>query len=141
CGSGNNGLHLIALQLHDASRAPTELYRLRQNIPNIPTPVAAGDLLVLWHDRGVFTCVDPASGAVHWRERIGGNFHSSPLRIGDRIYGISLTGEVVVLAAESEFKIVARHELGEGVVATPAVADGRLIIRTEGSLLCLESAP
>lgn len=141
CGSGNNGKHLIAMKLASADEPPVESYRLKQSIPNIPTPVVAGELVFLWHDRGMVTCIDGATGEVHWRERIGGNFHSSPLRIGDRIFCISLTGEVVVLAAKAEYELIARHELGEPVVATPAVASNRLLIRTEHSLLCLGGKP
>lgn len=141
CGSGNNGKHLIAMKLTSADEAPVEAYRLKQSIPNIPTPIVAGDLVFLWHDRGMVTCIDGATGKVHWLERIGGNFHSSPLRIGDRIFCISLTGEVVVIAAKPEYELIARHELGEPVVATPAVASNRLLIRTEQSLLCLGGKP
>ena len=97
--------------------------------------------MFLWYDRGVVTCIDGATGKVHWRERVGGNFHSSPVRVGDRIFGISLDGEVIVLAASKEYKLIARNELGEPVTATPAVADGRLLIRTEQSLICLGGKP
>ena len=67
--------------------------------------------------------------------------YSSPLRIGKRIFCISLDGEVVVLAASPEYKLISRHELGEPVVATPAVADNRLLIRTEASLMCVGGKP
>jgi outer membrane protein assembly factor BamB len=141
CGSGNNGKHLIGAKLGGATAVPKEVYRLTGSIPNIPTPVVAGDLAFLWYDRGIVTCIDSASGKVHWRERIGGNFHSSPIRVGDRIFGISLEGEVIVLAASEEYKLLGRSELGESVTATPAVADGRMLIRTEQSLICLGDNP
>lgn len=141
CGSGNNGKHLIGAALGSAAEAPAEAYRLTQSIPNIPTPVVAGEMVVLWYDRGVVTAIDAATGRVHWRERVGGNFHSSPVRVGDRIFGISLEGEVVVLAADEQYRLIARNELGERVTATPAVAGGRLLIRTEESLICLGGAP
>lgn len=141
CGSGNNGLHLIAMKLGSGAEPPTEAYRIKQNIPNIPTPVVAGDMVFLWHDRGVVTCIDAATGKPHWRQRLGGNYHSSPLRIGDRIFCISLDGDVVVFAASPEYKLIARHELGEPVVATPAVAENRLLIRTESSLMCVGGKP
>ena len=140
CGSGNNGLHLIAARLAGAD-PPQEVYRLKQSIPNIPTPVVAGDMVVLWYDRGIVTAVDVATGEIHWRERVGGNFHSSPVRIGDRIFGVSLEGEVVVLAANKKYELIARSSLGEPVTASPAVADGRLLIRTEHSLICLGGKP
>lgn len=56
---------------------------------------------------------------------------------GARIDDRRLTGEVVVLAAKAENELIARHEPGEPVVATRAVANNRLPIRTEHSLLCL----
>jgi outer membrane protein assembly factor BamB len=137
CGSGNNGMHLIAVRPGANGEPPTEAYRLRQGVPNIPTPVVAEDLLFLWHDRGTVSCLDAATGEQHWRERIGGHFHSSPVRIGDRIYGLSKNGEVVVLAADKEFKLLARNDLGDTCQATPAVANDRIYYRTESSLICL----
>ena len=72
CGSGNNGLHLIAARPGTKGEPTQEIYRLRQGVPNIPTPVIAGDLMFLWHDRGTVTCLDAATGKEYWRERIGG---------------------------------------------------------------------
>lgn len=140
CGSGNNGLHLIAVRPGRDNEPPEEVYRLRQGVPNVPTPVAAGDLLFLWHDRGTVSCIDAATGDRYWQERVGGRYHSSPVRIGDRIYGVSLDGEVVVLAAGKEYKLLARNALGEPCQATPAVAHNRLYLRTESSLVCIGSA-
>jgi outer membrane protein assembly factor BamB len=137
CGSGNNGLELIALRPNEDGGPPSEAYRLRQGVPNIPTPVVAGDLLFLWHDRGTVSCLDAATGEPIWRKRVSGMFHSSPVRVGKRIYGLSKDGEVVVLAAGREFKELAHNELGEPCQATPAVADGRIYFRTASSLICL----
>jgi outer membrane protein assembly factor BamB len=139
CGSGNNGLHLIAMRPGEGTEPPAEAYRIREGVPNVPTPVVAGDLLFLWHDRGTVSCFDAATGERHWRERIGGKFHSSPLRIGDRIFGISMNGEVIVLAADSEFQELARNQLDELCQATPAVAHDRLYVRTGSSLMCIGS--
>jgi outer membrane protein assembly factor BamB len=140
CGSGNNGMHMIAARPGSDGNPPQEVYRLRQGVPNIPTPVVAGDLLFLWHDRGTVSCLDIATGHEHWRERVGGKFHSSPLRIGDRIFCTSLDGEVVVLAASKDFQLLARNALGEPCTATPAVADNRIYFRTESSLISLGAA-
>jgi len=137
CGSGNNGMHMIALEPGKNGAPPEEAYRLRQGVPNIPTPVAVGDLLFLWHDRGTVSCLDAATGEAHWRKRVSGMFHSSPLRIGNRIFGLSREGEVVVLAAGKEYELIARNDLGERCQATPAVADGKIFFRTEESLICI----
>jgi outer membrane protein assembly factor BamB len=137
CGSGNNGLHLIALRPGANGELPQEAYRLREGVPNIPTPVVAGNLLFLWHDRGTVSCLDAATGEQHWRKRVGGHFHSSPVRIGDRIFGLSKDGDVIVLAADKEYKLLARNSLGETCQATPALAKNRIYFRTDSSLICL----
>ncbi len=137
CGQGGNGKLLIAARPGDATHGPQELYRLEQSIPNVPTPVVADDLLFLWHDRGVVSCHDVATGRQHWRERVGGDFHSSPVRIGNRVLCASRNGEVVVLAADQKFQLLARNSLDESCTATPAVAHDRLYIRTEATLFCI----
>jgi outer membrane protein assembly factor BamB len=137
CGAANHGKHLIGAKLGAGDEPATEIYRLDNAIPNVPTPVVFDDAIVLWYDKGIVSCIDAATGKVHYRERIGGNFHSSPLHVGDRIFGISIDGEVWALAASKEFKVLGRSHLGETVFATPAVADGRLLIRTDQSLICL----
>jgi outer membrane protein assembly factor BamB len=137
CGQGGNGKWLVAAKPGDAEHEPREVYRLDQNIPNVPTPVVAGDLFFLWHDRGVVSCHDVATGRQHWRQRVGGDFHSSPIRIGDRIFAASRGGEVVVLAASQNYHLLARNVLDEPCHATPAVADNRLYVRTESTLYCI----
>jgi outer membrane protein assembly factor BamB len=74
---------------------------------------------------------------VHWRERVGGIFYGSPIRVGDRIYCTSLDGDVVVLAASSDYKQLARNPLGEGSQATPAIADGKMYLRTLSHLISI----
>jgi len=137
CGSGNNGVELVALKPDAEGGPPTEVYRLRQGVPNIPTPVVADDMLFIWHDRGTVACLDAATGEEHWRKRVSGMYHSSPVLIGDRIFGLSKEGDVVVLAANKEYELLARNSLGERCQATPAVVDGRMYYRTESSLICL----
>ncbi|MCI0333479.1 MAG: PQQ-binding-like beta-propeller repeat protein [Planctomycetes bacterium] len=139
CGQGGNGKLTIAARPGNAQVGPREVYRLEQNIPNVPTPVVAGDLLFLWHDRGVVSCHDVGSGRQLWRNRVGGDFHSSPVRIGDRIFAASRAGEVVVLRAAPEFQLLARNVLDEPCHATPAVAENRLYVRTESTLFCIGS--
>ena len=137
CGSGNNGMHLIALRPGENGGPPQEVYRLRQGVPNIPTPIAVGNLLFLWHDRGTVACLDASTGEQKWRNRVGGHFHSSPVLVGDRIFGISKAGDVVVITAGDEFELLGRSSLDDTCQATPAVADGRMVFRTESGLVCV----
>jgi outer membrane protein assembly factor BamB len=137
CGQGGNGKVTLAVRPGDDNSPPHEVYRLKQSVPQVPTPVIAGDLLFLWSDHGVVSCYDLATGKQYWRERIGGDFHSSPIRIGNRIFGFSRGGEAIVLAADKHFEVLARNVLGELCAATPAVANGRLFVRTESTLFCI----
>jgi outer membrane protein assembly factor BamB len=93
--------------------------------------------MFLWSDTGIATCVERGSGNVVWQKRVGGNFYSSPVCIDGRIYCIDLAGEVVVIAASDEYKLMARNPLEQSTRATPAVSNGSLLIRTESRLISI----
>ena len=134
-GQGGMGKSLIAAK--PEGNEVKEVYHLDKGIPQVPTPVVAGDLLFLLQDRGTVSCFDLATGKQNYRQRLGGDFHSSPIRIGDRIFCVARNGDVIVLAADRKYEELARNSLGEPCHATPAVANGRLYIRTESSLVCI----
>ena len=85
----------------------------KSSAPYVTTICTAGDLGFLWGDSGIVTCIDIPTHQQHWRQRVGGIFYSSPIRVGDRIYGTSTEGEVVVLAASADYRLLARNPLGE----------------------------
>ena len=65
-----------------------------------------------------------------WRQRVGGDYHASPIRVGNRIFGVSLDGEVSVLAAEQQFKLLAQNQLGDEAFASPAICGSRIYLRS-----------
>jgi len=79
-GSGGGGNYVVAVE---PTREPHIEYRVEKAAPYVPTPVAHGDLLFLWYDKGIVTCVDAPSGKQIWQKRIGSNFSGSPVRVGD----------------------------------------------------------
>jgi len=131
-GSGGGGNYLVAVR---PGEAPQEVYRIRRQAPYVSTPVAAGELLFLFYDRGIVTCIDAPTGKVHFSERVGGSFSGSPIHVGQRIFCISDEGEVVVLAATKRYEVLARNPLGEPSRATPAVAGNRMYLRTYSHLI------
>lgn len=137
CGEGGNGKMLVAVRPGNEAASPEAVYRLKQGVPQVPTPLVVGDLLFLWHDRGVVSCCELATGKQIWRERVGGDYHSSPIRLGQRILCCSEQGDAVVLAAAKEYKLLARNSLKETCIATPAVADHRLFVRSDSTLFCI----
>jgi outer membrane protein assembly factor BamB len=114
-----------------------QVYCIDRGVGLTTTPLVAGDLLFLWSDEGIVSCADVQSGEVHWRKRIGGTFYASPICIGDHIYNISAAGTAIVVAAEKEYKLVSRQELGEPSHSTPAVANGVMYLRTFSKLFSL----
>jgi outer membrane protein assembly factor BamB len=139
CGTGGVGRQMFAVKPgNPATGVPSEIaYELKGSLPYVCTPVAHGDLLFIWFDRGVVTCLDAPSGEIVWRERIGGDYFGSPVRVADRLYCISREGEMVVLAASREFQELARIDLEERSHSTPAVADGVMYLRTASHLMSL----
>jgi len=133
-GSGGGGNYVVAVR---PDPKPKVAYKIDTSAPYVPMTVAAGELAFLWYDRGVVTCINLADGKVFYRERIGGTFYGSPVRAGNAIYCINSAGEVIVVAAEKEFKLLSKHPLGEQSHATPAIAGGRMYLRTVSHLICI----
>jgi outer membrane protein assembly factor BamB len=139
CGGGRGGKRMIAVRPGDpaAGIQAQVAYDIEGSLPYVPTPVARGKLLFFISDTGVASCIDAATGDLVWRERVGGNYFASPVRIGDRIYCVSRDGEMVVLAAADQYKVLGRTDLEEPSHSTPAVADGVLYLRTLSHLMAI----
>ncbi len=134
-GSGGGGTYLVAAR-SDGKQA-TLAYKVATQAPYVPTAVTRGDLVFFVSDGGIASCLDLDSGTIHWQKRIGGNYSSSPVRAGDKLFLVAMDGEVVVLAAEKEFQELGRVQLGEGCRSTPAIANGCLYLRTFSQLMSI----
>jgi outer membrane protein assembly factor BamB len=128
----------IAVRPGGAEGKVETVYKVDRGAPLVPTPVARGDLLFLWHDGGVVSCCSATTGENHWRERVNGSFYASPVIAGDHVYCSTRDGDMIVLAASKQFELVARIPLGEGTHASPAIAGGRMYVRTYSGILCLD---
>ena len=98
-----------------------------------------GRLYVLDSDAKVMTCLDPKTGRERWHGSLGGAvWRASPTGADGRIWCLSEDGEVAVLAAGDQFKVLARVALGDGPAqASIAVANQHLYIRTASRLTCI----
>lgn len=113
-----------------AGDEPRFVFKLTRAAPLVTTPLVVGDLLFMWEDDGIVSCADARTGKTHWRERIEGSFYASPICAGGRLYNVSRTGEVVILARAPRFAELSRFSLGEGSFSTPAVAGDILYLRS-----------
>jgi len=114
-------------------------WRIKRSVPKKPSLVMANGLLFLVDDGGLAGCVDPVTGEEIWRERVGGNFSASPIAAAGRVYFFNEEGKAVVVAASRQFSILARNELADGFMASPAVSGRSLILRTKTALYRIEA--
>jgi outer membrane protein assembly factor BamB len=137
CGSGGGGNYVVAVRPGDVAtgKKPERVYEVRRSASYVPTSVCVGDWLYLWSDGGIVSRVNAKTGEVMWQERAGGNFYGSPVYVDGRLFCVSSSGEVVVVAAAEKFEVLARNPLDEQTHSTPAIAGGRMYIHTSGHLV------
>ncbi len=111
-----------------------------RSTPHIPSPVILGDLMFLITDKGgIARCLNAKTGEELWKKRLGGDHWASPLLADGKLYFLSKTGDVRVLAAtESAPESVIENELNARFFASPAVAGSSLILRSATHLYCLQ---
>jgi outer membrane protein assembly factor BamB len=91
----------------------------------------------LVHDTGILTVLNAKTGAQIYKVRVGGGGHTfsaSPLAAGGRIYLLTEEGVTFVLDAADEYREIAKNDLDEMSLATPAIAGDALYLRTESKL-------
>jgi len=139
CGEGPAGHWLVAVRPPKESGGKPEVaYKITKAAPYVPTPLVKGGRLYYWSDSGTATCADAASGKTLWQERVpGGTFFGSPVFTGGKLFAVSKRGNVIVLSAADEFQLLGNNDAGEKSDATPAVANGRMYVRTYSHLLCV----
>ena len=114
-------------------------WTLRRGAPYTPSPILVGEQLFIVNDAGIATCVEAKTGTIHWQQRLGGNYSASPLYADGRVYFFNEDGLATVIdAGADELKVLAENELDDGFMASPAVADGALFLRTKTHLYRIE---
>jgi len=113
-------------------------WKATRGAPNTPSPLLVGDELYMVADSGIVSCLDARTGREHWQERIGGGCSASPVFADGKVYVQTEDGTSVVLKAGKEFHKLATNPLGERSLASYAVGDGALFIRTEQHLFRIE---
>ena len=140
CGDGSRGKCLVAVNPveNGESFKPIEAYTVDSSTaPYVPTSVANEGLLFTFHDTGYVSCLRSATGEQLWREKPAGKFFGSPVWVSGKIYCITTAGEVVVIRAASTYELLAVNPLGERSHSTPAVADGKMYLRTYSNLISI----
>ena len=113
-------------------------WNMKKAAPLNPSPLVVGEELYLVSDNGIATCVDAVTGEERWQERVGGNFSASPTLADGRIYLLDEDGATTVIAPGRKFELLATNKLDGRTLATPAMVDDTILLRTDTHLYRIE---
>jgi len=138
-GNGGGNSDIVAIRAGAPGVSPKLVWEKQKgSFSYVPCMLVVGDYLFTVHDKtGLLGCYEAATGKEVWTKRLTGEFRSSPVLIDGKVYLAGDRGDVYVFPATGSYDLLARNSLGEGVTASPAVADGRLFIRGKEHLFCI----
>ena len=124
---------------YEGMKTPKLAWRLDRG-PKMPSPILVGKELYVVNDGGILTCVDALTGDLHWRERLDGEFSSSPTYAGGLLYFSDQAGVTTVIKPAKTLKLVSKNELdGTAHMASFAPLEKSFIVRTNEALYRLGS--
>jgi len=122
----------------DASGNEAVRWSTDRDGPYIPTPILYRDLLYTIQINGVLAAYDSSNGEEVYRARVGtGTFTASPVAADGRLYIANEEGRVFVVGAGSGYRELAVNEMGEMIMATPAISGGKMYLRTLNSIYAI----
>jgi outer membrane protein assembly factor BamB len=137
-GYGGPALAVRAGGKGDVTNTHRLWHHTQKHPQRIGSPIIVGDHLYLLNENGVAQCFELATGKDVWsKERIGSTSWGSMVAAADQLYVTNLAGETFVLAASPKYELLARCPLEERVLASIAVADGDVFIRSYKHLWCI----
>jgi hypothetical protein len=116
-------------------------WQTSRGAPNTPSMLVIGDEIYFVSDGGIATCADARTGRMYWNERLGGDFSASPIHAEGRVYFQNESGVGFVVKAARDFEVLAENDLKERTLASLAVTDGALFIRSASHLWRIGPAP
>lgn len=141
---GTDDWGVFAIEAPQEGAPPRVLWNYRRNVPYIPSPVVYENVFYMAKD-GIVTSLDPRTGAVHKRDRLGPEkmkVYASPIAGDGKVYFAGTEGQVVVLEAGPQWDVLGTNDLDDAIYATPAIVEGHIYVRTRSRLYSFsERAP
>jgi len=137
--ASENGMLAIRLGGHGDVTATNVLWKYQKSVPQLPSPLVYKDVLYMVNDGGVVTTLKPGTGDVIAQSRITGaidRFYASPVAADNKVFLATEKGKIAVLPADGRLEPLVVNDLEDDIYATPAIADGRIYVRTRGTLYC-----
>jgi len=137
--ASENGLFAIKLGGQGDMTSSAIRWRYQRPVPQVPSTLLYQGALFMVNDSGILTSFDPATGNVLKQGRLKGaidKYFASPVGADGNVWLISQDGTASVVSAKGAWEVLSVNTLDDEVFATPAIADGKLYIRTRGMLYC-----
>jgi outer membrane protein assembly factor BamB len=137
-GDGKGDRHMQVLQL--AGGKAELLWEEKKTFPYVPMLLTQGGRLLGVNDKGMALCCDLATGKMVYNERLADAFSASPVLVDGKMIAVDERGRLYVVDPSvrgTKPAVLSRVELGEAVIASPAVGDGKIWVRGENHLFCL----
>jgi outer membrane protein assembly factor BamB len=115
------------------------LWKYQKPVPQVPSTLLYKGVLYMVNDGGLLISFDPKTGSVIKQGRLQGaidKYFASPVAADDKVFLIGEAGAVSVLKAGGDWQVMAVNNLDDECFATPAIADGKIYIRTRSALYC-----
>ncbi len=118
-------------------------WKLLKSIPYLTSSMFLDGVLYSVRDGGILSSINPDTGVIHKQARLEGaldKYYASPVAGDGKLFLTSEQGKIVVVKAGPQWELLAVNDLEEQTYATPALADGRIYIRTRQALYCFGQA-
>ena len=135
--ASENGLLAIKMGGQGDQTDKAIRWRYTKPVPQVPSTLLYHNVLYMINDSGILISFDPATGNVLKQGRLHGaidKYFSSPVAADDKVFLIGQGGQVSVVKATGDWEVINVNELDDECYATPAIADGRIYIRTRSAL-------
>lgn len=126
---------LLAYRLDTGALA----WKFQRSVPQLPSPLVYRGVVYMINEGGILTTLDAATGKPYKQARLRGEadiFYASPVAGDGKVYFSSHTGVITVLKAGPDHEVLAVNHLDGEILATPALADSRVYVRTRLALHC-----
>jgi hypothetical protein len=142
--ASENGMLAIRLGGRGDMTAANVRWKYHKSVPQLPSPLVYSNVLYMVNDGGIVTTLNPETGAEMGQGRLKGaidRYYASPVAADGKIFMLSETGKIAVLAPGGTLEPVVVNDLKDDIYATPAISDDRMYVRTRGWLYCFGLAP
>lgn len=115
-------------------------WKYTRSVSLTPSFLIVGEELYMVSDNGIATCFEAKTGKVHWQQRMSGTFSASPTFADGRIYLQNEDGDTTVIATGKGFKKLAENRLDGQTLASFAISDGQILLRTGTHLYAIRAS-